>query len=55
MGKKGSKEEPDSEGKEGKLWVCCPCIISFKTRGERLDFLNLIIHDFEFFEWLQNL
>ena len=56
MGKKESKEEPDSEGKEGTNSGCVVHVSSgLKTRGESLEFLNLIIHDFEFFEWLQNL
>ena len=30
-------------------------IISFKNSMQSREFLNLIIHDWEFFEWLQNL
>ena len=51
MGKKGSKEEPDSEGKEGTNSGCV-VHVSSGLKGESLEFLNLIIHDFEFFEWL---
>ena len=30
-------------------------IIRFKNSQLRLEFLNLIVHDYEVFEWLQNL
>ena len=56
MGKRESKEEPDSEGKEGTNSGCVVHVSSgLKTQGKSLEFLNLIIHDFAFFEWLQNL
>jgi len=56
MGKKESKEEPDSEGKEGTNFGCVVHVSpGLKTRGESLEFLNLIIHNCEFFEWLLNL